>query len=129
MNTSAHALPAVDRNRPIKQLSVPFAIAAVLLALAVTPQTRAQERNDKSEEVRQTAAELATVRARVIRENPEAAKIHARILRLYSELDRVLSKHPEIQRLRHRLDTLLPEQAPLPSPDATNTPTPGDSKP
>lgn len=129
MNTHAFSLPTTDPVRPSVRLSVPVAIAAVLLALAVTPQTRAQEQNVKSDEIRRATAELATVRARVIRENPEAATIHARILRLYSELDRVLSKHPEIQRLRHRIDALRPEQASLPSPDASETPTSGDSKP
>ncbi len=115
--------------RPVNRFTAPLAIAVGLLALPGIPQPRAQEQNDTSEEVRQAAAQLATVRARVISEDPEAAKIHARILRLYSELDRMLNKHPEIQRLRHRLDTLRPELAPLPSPDAINTPTPGDSKP
>lgn len=113
----------------IKQLPALAVIAAVLLALAVLPTSRAQERSEQSDQARQIAAELAVVRARLIRENPEAAAIHARILRLYSELDRELGTHPEIQRLRDRLESLRPEPAAPPATDAPVTPDTGDPKP
>lgn len=129
MKTPMFVSPKYGRTHPFKLRPAAVAGAAMVLALLVTPTSRAQEKDDPSEEIRQTAAELAIVRARVIRENPEAAAIHKRILRLYSELDRELGKHPEIQRLRHRLDKLRPEQPSPPSPDAPATPTPGDPKP
>ncbi|MFW6367486.1 MAG: hypothetical protein ACOC0L_02360 [bacterium] len=129
MNTLMFVSSIHDRVQPFARLLATIAIATMLLAFAGSSITRAQETNDQSEDIRQTAAELATVRARVIRENPEAAAIHKRILRLYSELDRELGKHPEIQRLRHRLDKLRPKPSTPSLPDAPATPTPGDPKP
>lgn len=106
------------RLRPLR-----IAVPLILLAAAFAGQLLALE-TDRKDELRQTMAELAAVRARIIQEDPEAARIHQQILTLYSKLDRQLATHPEIQELRRKLDQLQPEKPAVPP-----APKPGDSTP
>ena len=67
---------------------------------------------DPAKELVRARAALAEVRARLLSEDPEAAKIHEKILWLYSELDRVLADHPKVQELRAEINRLSGEEPP-----------------
>lgn len=106
--------PTHSGVRRIKPPALAPLAALVLLALLCVAESgtlAAQGQNsDGDETLRQTLAELALARARVLQEDDEAAAIHRQILQLYSRLDRVLDRNPEIQDLRSRLELLRSER-------------------
>lgn len=101
-----------------------LALVACLVALAVEPAEGAAALQRRRQELR---LQLAAERARLMREDPEAAALRERIERLYIQLDAVLQSKPTVQRLQDdmaQIDRALGAAAvaPVAPPPAQGTP-------
>jgi len=95
-------MPNREPVDPMKAATL-FCVILVALCLSVPAADRKSDPETATAKCRQLQLALVEERAKAIREDPDIARLHNEILRLYRELDRALLAKPAIAKLQAEL--------------------------